>query len=205
MVCDFDGTVTADDVQHVIFNHFAGDRWIPVNEAWRRGEVSTAERSRQQWNMVPASQQQVLDLVSPIPLAPFFADFVALCQQRGWGLHIASDGFDFYIRHILAAHGLRDIPFSANHLEFVDGHVRLDFARPNPSCCRLGNCKRLIVDEQRPAGGRVIYVGDGLSDACGAEAADIVFAKGLLVGYCEQHGIAYHPFQDFGDIIATIP
>ncbi|MDP3046513.1 MAG: HAD-IB family phosphatase, partial [Chloroflexota bacterium] len=145
VICDFDGTVATADVQHVIFNHYAGDRWVPVNEAWRRGDVSTAERSRRQWEMVHASQQEIADLVTPIPLDPGFAGFVSLCRQRGWPLHIASDGFDFYISRMLAAHGLGDLSVFANHMNWANGHVAMTFARPNPACCRLGNCKRLIV------------------------------------------------------------
>ena len=204
VICDFDGTVATADVQHVILDHCAGDRWAPVNEAWRRGEVSTEERSRQQWEMVHASQQELADLVAPIPLDPGFAGFVGLCRQRGWPLSIASDGFDFYINHMLSAHGLGDLPVFANHMTWTNGHAAMTFARPNPACCRLGNCKRLIVEEHRPAGGRVVFVGDGLSDACGAAAADLVFAKGLLARYCGEKGIAHRPFADFTDVAASL-
>jgi 2-hydroxy-3-keto-5-methylthiopentenyl-1-phosphate phosphatase len=204
VVCDFDGTVAAADVQHVIFDHFASDLWVPVNEAWRRGEVSTEDRSRRQWDMVHASQQEIADLVAPIPLDPGFAGFVSLCRLRGWPLRIASDGFDFYIDCILAAHGLGHLPVFANHMSWVNGQPAMSFARPNPACCRLGNCKRLIVDEQRPAGGRVVFVGDGLSDACGAAAADLVFAKGLLAQYCRERGVAYRTFADFTDVAAAL-
>jgi 2-hydroxy-3-keto-5-methylthiopentenyl-1-phosphate phosphatase len=204
VICDFDGTVASADVQHVIFDRFAGDRWVPVNDAWRRGEVSTEERSRRQWDMVHASQQEIADLVSPIPLDPGFANFVTLCQARGWPLSIASDGFDFYITRMLAAHGLQHLPVFANHMDWTSGRPVMTFARPNPACCRLGNCKRLIVEEHRPAGGRVVFVGDGLSDACGAVAADLVFAKGLLARYCTEHGIAYLPFADFTAVEAAL-
>jgi 2-hydroxy-3-keto-5-methylthiopentenyl-1-phosphate phosphatase len=204
VICDFDGTVAADDVQDVIFNHYAGDRWLPVNEAWCRGEVSTEERSRRQWEMVHASRQEMADLVAPTPLDPGFATFVKFCRQRGWPLHIASDGFDFYITHILAANGLADLSVFANQMTWANGCRAMTFARPNPACCRLGNCKRLIVEEQRPAGGRVVFVGDGLSDACGAAAADLVFAKGLLARHCQEKGIAYLPFNDFADVAASL-
>jgi 2-hydroxy-3-keto-5-methylthiopentenyl-1-phosphate phosphatase len=204
VICDFDGTVASADVQHVIFNRYAGDRWAPVNEAWRRGEVSTEERSRRQWDMVHADKQEIADLVTPIPLDPGFAGFVSLCRQRGWPLHIASDGFDFYIHAILAAHGLSDTSVFANHMSWVNGQPAMTFARPNPACCRLGNCKRLIVEELRPAGGRVVFVGDGLSDACGAAAADLVFAKGLLAKYCGEKGIAFGPYADFTDVAAAL-
>lgn len=204
VICDFDGTVATADVQHIIFDRYAGDRWLPVNDAWRRGEVSTEERSRRQWDMVHASQQEIAELVTPIPLDPGFASFVSLCRRRGWPLQIASDGFDFYINRILAAHGLGDLSVFANRMTWANGHAAMTFARPNPACCRLGNCKRLIVEEQRPSGGRVVFVGDGLSDACGAAAADLVFAKGLLARYCSENGIVYLPFKDFADVAASL-
>jgi 2-hydroxy-3-keto-5-methylthiopentenyl-1-phosphate phosphatase len=204
VICDFDGTVAAADVQHIIFDRYAGDRWVPINEAWRRGEVTTEERSRQQWDMVRASQQEISDLVSPIPLDPGFGSFVDLCRQRGWPLHIASDGFDFYIQRILSAHGLGDLPVFANHMAWTNGRPSMTFARMNPSCCRLGNCKRLIVEERRPAGGRVVFVGDGLSDACGAAAADLVFAKGLLARHCTENGIVCRPYSDFTDVAGAL-
>jgi 2-hydroxy-3-keto-5-methylthiopentenyl-1-phosphate phosphatase len=85
-----------------------------------------------------------------------------------------------------------------------NGHPTMTFARPNPACCRLGNCKRLIVEEHRPPGGRVVFVGDGLSDACGTAAADLVFAKGLLARHCGENGIAYRPYKDFADVAAAL-
>ncbi len=204
VVCDFDGTVTRDDVQHVIFNHFAGDRWIPVNDAWRRGEVTTEDRARIQWGMVNAPSEDIARLAESVPLTPGFRELVAWLRRAGWPLHLASDGFDFYIRRILAANGLSNVPFTANHLDLNGAAPVMTFARPNPACCRLGNCKRLAVESLRPAGGRAIYIGDGLSDACGAAAADLVFAKGLLAEYCRDHGIPFLPFHDFHDVIAGL-
>ena len=204
VVCDFDGTVTQHDVQHVIFNHFAGDRWLPVNEAWRRGEVTTADRARIQWSMVNAPPEEIERVAESIPLTPGFREFLAWTRAAGWPVHIASDGFDFYIRQILAAGGLADLPFTANHLDLSGPAPAMTFARPNPACCRLGNCKRLAVESLRPAGGRAIYIGDGLSDACGAAAADLVFAKGLLAGHCREKGIPFLPFHDFHDVIAAL-
>jgi len=202
VLCDFDGTVVTADVQHVILNHYAGDAWLPINEAWRRGEVSTEERARQQWALVHTTERQLADLVTRLPLDPTFQPFVAFCRERGYGLSIVSDGFDFYIARILAAHGLSAVPFTANHLAFQNDRIELTFVNPNPACCRLGNCKRRAVERLRSPDGRVVYVGDGLSDACGADAADLVFAKGLLADYCQEHGIPFRPFHDFADIMA---
>lgn len=202
--CDFDGTVTAEDVQHVILNHYAGEAWIPVNEAWRRFEITTEERCRRQWALVHATESDLAQLAARVPLDPGFRDFVTFCHEQGYDLRIVSDGFDFYIRRLLEVHGLSDIPFYANHLSFQGSHIELSFSRPNPGCCTFGNCKRLLVEGLRPPGGRAIYVGDGLSDRCGAEAADLVFAKGLLASYLEQKGLPFHPFRHFGDVTAAL-
>jgi 2,3-diketo-5-methylthio-1-phosphopentane phosphatase len=202
ILCDFDGTVVTADVQHVILNHYTGDAWVPINEAWRRGEVSTEERARQQWALVHTTEGELAALVTRLPLDPTFPPFVAFCRERGYELAIVSDGFDFYIERILAVHGLSAVPFTANHLAFQNGRIELTFINPNPVCCRLGNCKRRAVERLRPPNGRVVYVGDGLSDACGADAADLVFAKGLLASYCQEHSIPFRPFHDFADIMA---
>ena len=98
-------------MQHVIFNRFAGDRWVPVNEAWRRGEIDhrgagtgamghgRRGRRRRSWTWWPASRW-----------TRAFAGFVRFAAERGWEVRIASDGFDLYIEPMLAAHGLADLP-----------------------------------------------------------------------------------------------
>jgi 2-hydroxy-3-keto-5-methylthiopentenyl-1-phosphate phosphatase len=46
----------------------------------------------------------------------------------------------------------------------------------------------------------VVYVGDGFSDRCPVNYADIVFAKRHLIKHCQQQNITYHEFQNFGDV-----
>jgi 2-hydroxy-3-keto-5-methylthiopentenyl-1-phosphate phosphatase len=50
----------------------------------------------------------------------------------------------------------------------------------------------------------VIYVGDGLSDRCGARAADIVFARGALLDWCRSEGVEARPFHGFGGLIGAL-
>jgi 2-hydroxy-3-keto-5-methylthiopentenyl-1-phosphate phosphatase len=64
LLVDFDGTITPVDVGPLILSRFTGDRWVPLNEAWDRGEVTTAERAEGQWAMVEADEaaaQALLD------------------------------------------------------------------------------------------------------------------------------------------------
>jgi 2-hydroxy-3-keto-5-methylthiopentenyl-1-phosphate phosphatase len=50
----------------------------------------------------------------------------------------------------------------------------------------------------------IIYIGDGLSDTCPVHIADMVFAKGSLASYCNQHGIIHHNWNSFFDIISVL-
>jgi len=203
ILCDFDGTVTVQDTGHVILNHFTGDRWIPINDAWRRFEVTTKQRAQQQWSMIQATPETLGAVVDTVTFDPHFDELVAFCRERDYRLHIVSDGFDWYIARLLARHGHPDIPFTANHLRFEDGQLTLSFRHQHPTCRMSGNCKLMIAREMR-RDGPVIYVGDGYSDRGGALMADRVMAKGRLLTYCRQHGIPHRQFADFAEVLRIV-
>jgi hypothetical protein len=48
----------------------------------------------------------------------------------------------------------------------------------------------------------IVFIGDGVSDLPAAREADVLFArKGLrLEEYCQEHKIAYVPYETFADI-----
>ena len=45
-----------------------------------------------------------------------------------------------------------------------------------------------------------VYVGDGYSDRCVAEAAKRVFARDGLAKYLAERGVEFEPFTDFVDL-----
>ena len=47
----------------------------------------------------------------------------------------------------------------------------------------------------------ILYVGNGLSDRCGAKEADFVFAKDSLYAYCIDEDIPCHFFHSFQEIL----
>jgi 2-hydroxy-3-keto-5-methylthiopentenyl-1-phosphate phosphatase len=57
-------------------------------------------------------------------------------------------------------------------------------------------CKRADVADL----GGFVYVGDGFSDRCVAEAASRVFARDGLARYLDEKGVPYEPFDDFYDV-----
>jgi 2-hydroxy-3-keto-5-methylthiopentenyl-1-phosphate phosphatase len=45
-----------------------------------------------------------------------------------------------------------------------------------------------------------VYVGNGYSDRCPAEHADVVLAKGELLDHCRSQGIEHIAFDNFRDV-----
>lgn len=200
LLLDFDGTISPTDVGPLILSHFAGDRWIPLNEAWDRGKLTTAERAEGQWAMVKADEAAVRRLVDQVRLDPHFPVLVDYCQGRHIPLWIVSDGFDFYIERILANHRLTGIAVLSNRARWADGRWRLEFPHPDGRGEPAGSWKAEIVRRFQADGARVVYTGDGLSDRAAAEVADRRFAKGKLADHCRKQGIPFLPFESLVDI-----
>jgi 2-hydroxy-3-keto-5-methylthiopentenyl-1-phosphate phosphatase len=48
------------------------------------------------------------------------------------------------------------------------------------------------------------FVGEGSSDRYGALYADLVFAKDVLVSWCERDGVPFHLWSDFEDVRSAL-
>ena len=46
----------------------------------------------------------------------------------------------------------------------------------------------------------IVYVGEGFSDRCPVQYADVVFAKDELTAWCDGNGVAYYPYRSFADV-----
>jgi 2-hydroxy-3-keto-5-methylthiopentenyl-1-phosphate phosphatase len=65
----------------------------------------------------------------------------------------------------------------------------------------MANCKCQYLQLGEP-GLRRVYIGDGVSDICAAEKADMVYAKADLRRYFERTARTFRSFETFDDIIA---
>jgi 2-hydroxy-3-keto-5-methylthiopentenyl-1-phosphate phosphatase len=50
----------------------------------------------------------------------------------------------------------------------------------------------------------IAYVGEGYSDQCPVQYADIVFAKDALQTFCQRMNISYYVYSSFGDVIERL-
>ena len=92
----------------------------------------------------------------------------------------------------------------ANEVEWHPEGWRATF-RNGAACGTCGEpCKRADVTGAGSGSGEIVYVGDGYSDRCAAQAANRVFARDGLAGYLDEQGVAYEPFDDLHDVTRSL-
>jgi 2,3-diketo-5-methylthio-1-phosphopentane phosphatase len=207
ILCDFDGTVSVEDITDSLLERFARPGWQTIEQAWRRGEIGSHDCMAEQVALLDASKEEIDAHLDTMMIDRAFAAFVADVEDAGIPLAVVSDGLDYAIRRILDAHGLGRVPIVANRLEQAgERSWRLEFPHGNPSCrVASGNCKCASAARAKDARRRVLLIGDGASDFCVASEADLVFAKHRLIEHCRAAGIAYVPVTGFADALDLFP
>ena len=196
---DFDNTITIGDVLDAVIERFsATEQWRDWESDWQRGELTTAECLSLQVRNLRVDAEELAEFVSGISIDACFSSLVDLCAARRIPLRIVSDNFSLIVREILRRHSLPDVTVYANELHFDGNKPVAMFPHANPQCGRCAHCK--AGHFAAFASHRKIFVGDGLSDLCPAEAADIVFAKGALARHLSSAGTPFIPFASLGDV-----
>jgi len=203
LLCDFDGTVTTRDMGYELLNRFSLGDWESVDREFCEGKIGSKEAYSRIENLFQGSKREILDFVrTHSDIDPTFPEFYRTCKKSGIDVKIVSDGFDFYIRPILDLHGLSEIPFYSNATTFGPGrHKTFSYPHWHEECGLCGTCKKRLVQAHRPQYESILYVGNGISDRCGAKEADFVFAKDSLYAYCIDQDISCHFFQSFQEIL----
>ncbi|HEY3326588.1 MAG TPA: MtnX-like HAD-IB family phosphatase [Novimethylophilus sp.] len=204
-VIDFDGTLSVRDTVDAMLERFAGPEWETVEQEWLDGHITAVQCMQKQLRMVEADHVTLESFFRGIQLDASFLPFYKHVSQFS-EVAIVSDGLDHAIKVAMKNAALPELRVFANKLHFVPDGIDISWPHRNASCSAgNGVCKCAVArDLAQDAGGPVVLIGDGKSDACLARSADVVFAKGSLVRHCEQERIAYHRFQTFADVLAKV-
>ena len=200
LVVDFDGTVTEQDLLDTIASRF-GDPEVyqEVDEGLDEGSLTLRDVITREYEPVRKPLNEVVEWeLENVRIRPGFRELVELARERGWRFVIVSSGFHELIEPILEHEGV-EVELHANRVDpRPDGwRVLWQYDDTCESCGE--SCKRSIVREFG-GDGEIVYVGDGYSDRCAAEASDRVFATKELARYLDDRGVIYEPFDDFHDI-----
>lgn len=199
---DFDGTISNIDVCHALVTNLAADGWQEINSKWENKELSTVECARQTFKLFKSNDvNDINSIIEPVTIDFAFRDFIAYCKNNGFPVYILSDGYDYYIRYLLSRENLA-LKYYANKLILEPD---IDIEAPYHSACgNCGVCKTQLMERLQVSGASNIYIGDGYSDFCPSNKADIVFAKNTLLKHCLAEGIKAYPFQNFADVLTTL-
>jgi 2-hydroxy-3-keto-5-methylthiopentenyl-1-phosphate phosphatase len=199
LVVDWDGTVTTEDTLIMALAEFGDwDAYLDAADALRRGEITLHEEIRRDCESITAPLDEVVrSLVANVELRPGLNELAAAHRPV-----IVSSNFVELIEPVLAREGF-DLDVRANRLEPRSDGWRAIFRNGAP-CGTCGEpCKRADL-RSAGANGEVVYVGDGYSDRCAAQAADRVFARDELARYLDDCGVSYEPFGDFFDVAGAL-
>ncbi|HWP62102.1 MAG TPA: HAD-IB family phosphatase [Candidatus Binatia bacterium] len=200
LLVDYDGTIATTDVGDVLMAAFIPGAWEAAAAAYDAGRAGSRSLMTLEMAVCRAGREEMLELALRQPHDPTFAALVARARAAGAAVEVVSDGFGFYVRPNLERLGVGDVTIVTNDVVWRSGRPAMVFPNGHPACFVCGTCKRRRVLAHQAVGRRVVFVGDGHSDRYAAGYADVVFAKGSLVGLCEANGWAYRPWATFRDV-----
>jgi 2-hydroxy-3-keto-5-methylthiopentenyl-1-phosphate phosphatase len=200
LVVDFDGTVTKQDLLDTIASRF-GDPAVyqEVEDGLDEGWMPLREVITREFRPVTSPLEDIVRWeLENVEIRAGFRELVRLAEERDWRVVIVSSGFHELIEPILEREGV-DVEVHANRVDARPDGWRVLWQYED-SCESCGeSCKRSIV--RKFAGDdELVYVGDGYSDRCAAEASDRIFATKGLGRYLDERGVSYERFDDFHQI-----
>ena len=200
--CDFDGTISTVDIGDAMFDRFSN------RDPWHAELLARRLHIREYWKKVAAALREPMTLealdtfLREVPIDPGFEALLELAGEQRIPITVVSDGLDLYIERYLALNGVAPLPLFCNRATLMeDGSLEICYPFASEGCdCFCATCKRNVVLTESAPDAIIVYIGDGVSDFCPAEHADIVFAKKSLAAYCNEHRIPHHPFQTLADV-----
>ena len=195
LIVDWDGTITERDSLLMVLEQFGDwEECERLGEELFAGKITLREEIERQFATVHAPQDEVVAwAVENVRVRPGLHELAALHPL------VVSSGFHELIDPVLEREGVQ-VELQANRIEASRNGWRPVW-RELPVCTVCGQpCKRSSF----PAEGEVVYVGDGYSDRCAAESADLVFARRGLASYLEEQGVPFERFDDLTEIVTAL-
>lgn len=203
ILCDFDGTITAEDNIIALMKAFAPPEWHAIKEDVLAQHISIRAGVGQMFHLLPSAEKTAYRdyLVGHIQLRPGFIHFLEEVRQNEWQFDVVSGGMDFFVHPILSGHVDPDHIY-CNVADFSAETVRIDWPHACDASCTndCGCCKPTIARRIVNPDDRLIVIGDSVTDFEIAKQADFVYARGQLITLCETEGINYYPFETFDEI-----
>ncbi len=199
--CDFDGTITEEDMGFLLLDSFASEDWRRLLTEYREGRMSVGRFNTRAFALVKADRQTLLKFVrSKVKIRAGFHELLACCRSKGFRFAIVSNGLVFYIEGILRHIGIDNIDILAAQTNFGPEGIEAKYIGPKGNEIQDG-FKEVYTNLFLSRGYRVVYVGNGISDASPAKLAHHIFATGELLTCCQETNLNSTPFADLNDVV----
>ena len=194
--CDFDGTVTEEDISFHILDRFAVQPWRPWLEKYKSGDITVGAFNTKVFSFVMETEKTLCDYILQITkVRPGFKELISFTRKNNIEFVITSNGLDFYINFILNGLGLKNINVIAARSEFDPSGMKVKYVGPDGMEI-TDKFKETYTKLYIARGYRVIYIGNGLSDLAPAKLAYRVFATQDLIECCKTAKLDCFPFED---------
>lgn len=201
---DFDGTITQKDSTVELINKYGGEVNRRMEELYAAGKAHNREVISLHYDTLNLSVKDYYGVIRSMPIDPSFQRFYETLARAGIELHVVTGSTTEGVTDYFHMMGFANITVHGNRLQFKNGRVSLFPAdKTEDTLCGEGfcaNCKSARIEKYHRRNKKVIYIGDGLTDTCASNHADLLFAKDDLARYCAERKINFVPFDSFDDI-----
>lgn len=208
--CDFDGTVTKNDVWFTSLARFVENKDMLKNitDDFVAGKINVRDVTELHLRLISGFREELFRCyLDEEEIDESFPRLIEYCGRSGDDIFVVSSGLEFYVSYILMKHSISVPHFgTGHHVDYARGTIKGVYNHADEYCENCAMCKRniLLANSSDLAGEVSVYIGDGASDFCVSRYADVVFAKGRLASHCWKNNITYYEFKTFDDIIKKL-
>jgi 2-hydroxy-3-keto-5-methylthiopentenyl-1-phosphate phosphatase len=202
--CDFDGTITEEDVSFLILDAFADGDWRKLLEDYKGGRISVGSFNTRAFNMVKVDKETLIEYVkAETRIRDGLPELLTLCRSKGFRFVVVSNGLEFYINTIFKTLDIDYMEVFAAKAVFSPSGIKACYIGPNGKELQNG-FKEAYIKHFLKDGYRIIYIGNGGSDISSAKLADKIFATDAMLTACRQMNMECTPFVNLIDIVEDI-
>jgi 2-hydroxy-3-keto-5-methylthiopentenyl-1-phosphate phosphatase len=202
--CDFDGTLTVEDVSFLILDRYAEGDWHAVLKEYQEGKIPVGDFNNRAFAMVKQDRATLEKLVRrEAKLRPGLHELVEYCRTNDIAMTVVSNGLDFYIQTLLGYNGFGHLEIAAARTVFHPGGIDARYYSPEGEEL-IDEFKAVYTRKYTADGYRVIYAGNGTSDIPASRLAVHTFATESLLNFYRREALPHLPFSDLHDIVAGL-
>lgn len=198
---DFDNTIATCDVFDSLLPVFSRDKlWVKLEKEWEKGKIGSHICLGKQIKGMSITKRALDNHLSKMKLDRYFGKLVNILGAKKIKVIVLSDNFDYILKRILGRHAIKNLKIYSNKLNFSKGRLIPRFPNQSKKCKVCAHCKTKNLLANVSSDSIIIYVGDGRSDICPSQYADIVFAKDSLLKHFQDKKLTCFAYKSLKDV-----